>query len=433
MFGDRHWWEELDDFGVVSGDLGEDAVFFEEGDDNGLAEDGVVHGVEGIPLLLEEEAGLGAGEVDREHEALAADVGDERAFHGDGLEGVHDVLAHGGGVFDELVVFDDVQGGEGGGHRHVVLAVGVGVDNAAFHGVEDRLHDGFARNDGADGDVTTRQRLGDAEDVGLDAVKVLEGEPFAGATEAALDFVEDEDGAVGFAEALRGAKEFFGDHFAGFALDRFDDEACNVLVGEGLFEGGDVVEGHLDRAGGELAEAFLEEVGAVDGESTAGETVEGVVAVDDFLALGVGAGELESAFDGFSAGVGEEDAFEISAGVFGELLGDEAGEEGAIHSHQVRQILIHHLAEDGADLGVVAAEGEDAPAGEEVEVLVAVLVPEVASLAADVAFVEADGSEHFDEGGIDVFVVEVVLFTGLLGEIAVEVGIDIRHLRYTRP
>ena len=53
------------------------------------------------------------------------------------------------------------------------------------------------------------------------------------------------------------------------------------------------------------------------------------------------------------------------------------------------------LAEDGADFGMIAAEGEDAPAGEEVQIFIAGGIPEVAALAADVALVEADGAEHF--------------------------------------
>ena len=412
---------------MVAGDLGEDAVFFEEGDDDGLAEDGVVHGVEGVPFLLEQKAGLRAGEVDGEHEALAADVGDKGAFQGDGLEFFHHVIAHRGGVLDELFVFDDVEGSESGGHGHVVLAVGVGVDDAAFHRIKDGLHDGLTGDDGADGDVSAGEGLGDAEDVRFNPIEMLECEPFAGSAEAALDFIEDEDGAVGFAESLGGAEEFFGDHFAGFSLDGFDDEAGDILAGEGLLEGGNVVEGDLDGAGGEFAEAFLEEVGAVDGEGAAGEAVEGVVAIDDFLATGEGAGELECAFDGFGAGVGEEDARQFAAGVSGEFFGDEPGEEGAIHADEVGKILVHYLVEDGADPGVIATEGEDAPAGEEVEVFVAFLIPQVAPFAAGVAFVKADGSEHFDEGGINVLVVEVVLRIGVPGEIAVEVGVDIWH------
>ncbi len=149
---------------------------------------------------------------------------------------MHDVVAHCGGVFDELFVFDDVQAGECGGHGHVVLAVGVGVDDAAFHGVEDGGHDFGAGDDRADGDVAAGEGFGDAEDVGLDAVRSVEGEPFAGAAEAALDFIEDEQGAGGLAEALGFFEIAGGDDFAGFSLDGFDDEGGDVLGGEGVFE-----------------------------------------------------------------------------------------------------------------------------------------------------------------------------------------------------
>ncbi len=412
---------------MEAGDLGEDAVVLQEGDDDELAEDGEVHFVEGVPFLLEEEAGFGAGEVDAEHEAFAADFGDEGVLAADFPEAGHGVVAHGGGVFDEFFVFDDVERGECRGHGEVVLAVGVAVDDAAFHGVEGGFHDVGSGDDGTDGDHAAGEGFGDAEDVGVHTFKMMEGEPFAGAAEAALDFIEDEERAGGAAEALGFAQVIAGEDFARFPLDGFDDEGGGVFGGEGALEGGEVVEGDFERAGDGVAEFFAEEVGAVDGEGAGGEAVEGVVAVDDFLAACVGAGELEGAFDGFCAGVGEEDAGEVVGGVGAEFLCDEAGEEGAIHADEVGEVGAHGLFDDGADLGVVAAECEDAPAGEEVEVFVVVLVEEVGALAAGVGFVEADGAEHFHEGGVDVLVVEVVLLAGVLGEPVGEVGVKVGH------
>jgi len=57
---------------------------------------------------------------------------------------------------------------------------------------------------------------------------------------------------------------------------------------------------------------------------------------------------------------------------------------------------------------VIAPEGEDAPAGEHVEVLVAVGIPEVTAFSAHVALIEPDGLEHLYERGVHVFRVQLV-------------------------
>jgi len=83
---------------------------------------------------------------------------------------------------------------------------------------------------------------------------------------------------------------------------------------------------------------------------------------------------------------------------------------------------VHELLEDRFDFRVIAAEREDAPAGEQVEVFVAVGVPQVAAFAARVGFIEADRAEHFDEGRIDVLGMQVVLAALLLVEPLEEIG-----------
>ncbi len=113
----------------------------------------------------------------------------------------------------------------------------------------------------------------------------------------------------------------------------------------------------------------------------------------------------------------------------GQFFRDEAGEDGAIHSHEVGQISFHHLAEDGFDLGVIAAEGEDAPAGEEIEVLVSVGIPEVAPFAADVALIEADRSQHLHKRRVDVVIVQFVLPPRVLLQPSMEIRINIRLQR----
>ena len=59
--------------------------------------------------------------------------------------------------------------------------------------------------------------------------------------------------------------------------------------------------------------------------------------------------------------------------------------------------------------GVVAADVKDAVAAKEVEVILAVEVVEVGALGAGVDLVETDGALDFDEGTVDVLVVQVVI------------------------
>ena len=58
---------------------------------------------------------------------------------------------------------------------------------------------------------------------------------------------------------------------------------------------------------------------------------------------------------------------------------------------------------------MVTPDIEDAVAAEEVEVVLAVEVVEVGALGAGVDLVETDGSLDFDEGTVDVLVVQVVI------------------------
>jgi hypothetical protein len=95
-----------------------------------------------------------------------------------------------------------MQAGQRGGHRQIVLAEGVGMDDAALHGIENAVHDLAAGDDRADRHISARERLGDADDVGLDIRPVLEAEPFAGAAQAALHFIDDQQRAVFAAEPL---------------------------------------------------------------------------------------------------------------------------------------------------------------------------------------------------------------------------------------
>jgi hypothetical protein len=80
----------------------------------------------------------------------------------------------------------------------------------------------------------------------------------AGATEAALYFVEEEEEVVLVAERLHGAEEFrCGRVDAAFTLDGFEHDGDGAL-GDGGAERFDVVECGVDEAGHDRAEATVD-------------------------------------------------------------------------------------------------------------------------------------------------------------------------------
>ena len=90
-----------------------------------------------------------------------------------------------------------------------------------------------------------------------------------------------------------------------------------------------------------------------------------------------------------------------------ELLGEEAGQQRAVHLDHVGQVRVDRLAQGVLDDRVAASEGEDPKAAQEVEVPRARLVVEVATLAALVEAVHAEGLEDLGELGVDVFGVQL--------------------------
>ena len=161
-------------------------------------------------------------------------------------------------------MFEDVEGGEAAGAGEVVAAEAGGVDDAAVEAGIDFLVDGAAGDDGSGGDVACGEGFGEGDDVGLE-VPVFEGEPFACAAEAGLDFVADEECAVVVAEGLCGWVVVVGGVVDAFALDEFEDEGGDVAFFEFGFEGLEVAEGDVGDVGEEGAEAFVEEGVGGDG------------------------------------------------------------------------------------------------------------------------------------------------------------------------
>ena len=242
--------------------------------------------------------------------------------------------------------------------------------------------------------------LGGRDEVGL-VVVLLGAEVGAEAAPGADHLVGDEDDAelvadlahalevaLGRGEAaarvLHGLEDHAGDRLRPLQQDALVDRLGRVLdLGPVAVRVGDV------RAAGEQRLERAPHVrDAGRGERAHRRAVVGELARDDLVAAGVAgelvvlAAELERGVDGLGAAGGEEDAVEVAGGE----LGDARGELDRL---RVRVVPVRVEAElpglVGAGLGDVAAAVADVHAeqgGEPVEVALAVLVLDVAPVAA---------------------------------------------------
>ena len=80
----------------------------------------------------------------------------------------------------------------------------------------------------------------------------------------------------------------------------------------------------------------------------------------------------------------------------------------------VRQRFAATLGSD--DRGLAVHQGENPPAGQQIEILIPVRVPEIASFAADILLVEPDGPQHLHKRGIDMVGVQFVLSAFLFSD-----------------
>ncbi len=115
-------------------------------------------------------------ELHADHQPEAAHIADGGMARGDLVQGIDHIGANGGGIF-KILVFDQVDGRQGGGAGERVAAEGVAMSAAR------PVHDGIAGDAGTHGHAGG-DALGSGEDVGFH-VKMLDGPPFAGTTHAA--------------------------------------------------------------------------------------------------------------------------------------------------------------------------------------------------------------------------------------------------------
>ena len=232
---------------------------------------------------------------------------------------------------------------------------------------------------------------------------MLAGDEAAGAAETGLDLVGDEQRAVLAAEPLRLLQVAVVRQVDALSLDRFEDEGGDVAGLQRALQGDDVVERHAHAVAQQRLEPGAEQLVAVQRQRAHGQAVEGVITVDDLRAAGRGAGELDRPLHRFRAGIAEEDLVEVRQ-PRDQPFGQQAGQQRGIHLHQAGEPRVQHAAQRVRDRRVVAADGEDAEAAQQVQVAVAGGVEQVGAFAADVVDVEADRLQHADELRVEVAV-----------------------------
>ena len=167
---------------------------------------------------------------------------------------------------------------------------------------------------------------------------MLAGEETAGAAEAGLDLVGDEQRAVLAAQPLRLREIAVVGHVDALALDRLDDEGGDVAASQRALQRGEIVERHARAVPQQRLEAVAEQSSSPLSDSAPiGQAVEGMLAIDDLGPPGGGAGELDRCLDRLGAGVAEEHFVEVRQ-ARQQPLGQQARQQRDVHLHEARQI-----------------------------------------------------------------------------------------------
>ena len=226
---------------------------------------------------------------------------------------------------------------------------------------------------------------------------MLVAEEAPGPPHAGLHLVDDQKRALSPARGLDCPPVGLGGQVDPLALDRLDHEGGDVAPLQLPVESLDVPEGHRVAVGKQRAEALSELLAPVEGERSVGQAVEGVVAVEDPIALGGAPRELDGRLHRLGPRVGEEDPLDAGRSPPHQRFGQQTGKQSAVQLGEIGQIGIQRLVERVLDHRVAPAEGEDPEAGQEVEVPVTVVVDQVRALGAHVVPIEPQRGQHPDQ------------------------------------
>ena len=333
-------------------------------------------------------------ELDRQHRAQPADVPHPvgRGACADLGKSGAEVRAHGGGAGQQAFAVDGLDRCKRRGTGHGVAAIGA-AQAAGGHGV----HDLGPADDTGDG-IAAGHGFRHGDEVRHHA-RMLDGEPGAGAAEARLDFIGDEQDAVLVADRAQRLPHLGRDgNVAAFAQHRFEDDrgdAARVRIGqEQRLETLDRVldrdavarigEGGSEDVGGEGTHVLL--VGADLAGHAQRQQGAAVIAAgegDDAGTAGGGAGDLDRVLDGFGAGGDQQGLFRMIAG--GQRVQLFRQRHVGLVGHDLERgvrIEVFLRLGGGHDRRVTVAGVEHGDAAGEVDVAVALDIPELGILGA---------------------------------------------------
>ena len=252
----------------------------------------------------------------------------------------------------------------------------------------DGEHDLVVGEDGGNGQGAAGEGLADGDHVRAHAF-VVAGEQLAGAADAGLDLVGDEQHVVRVAQVEAFLEvALVRDIDAGFALDGLHDHGADLvaLFVQDLPQRLGVVIGNVDETGREgpvLAVAVRVAGHRDDGDGAAVEVAvghddEGLVLRDALHLVAPAAGQLEGRLDGLGAGVHRQKL------VIAEVLGGHllVGAQAVVVEGAGGQAQLLGLVAEGLhDLGVAVSLVDGGIGRQEIVVPLAVHVPDIDALA----------------------------------------------------
>src|SRR5262245_2732720 len=328
-----------------------------------------------------------AHELDSEHEALTAHVTNAAVLFLQLLEAAEHHLAHSLGVLDEILLQDDLERGEAGRGGQRVAAIARRAGARVGPGLRGR---GLLAGDHAGQRKAAAHPLADRHDVGHDPV-VLGAPHGAGTAEPGDHLVGDQERAMLARDSLHSTQEAVrGNDVAGGALHRLDDDRADlarrlipddvahelrardaaVRIAELQRTSIAVGVGREVATGRERAEMMLEL--AAEQRQHAGRLAVEAAPEPEHLGLaGGGVGEPQRGLDRLGATGEHLDAREP----FRSHGSDQVEELRARLGREAAERQPLDLALERFDVvGMTVAHAADGDAGDEVDVLVAVLV-----------------------------------------------------------
>jgi len=228
----------------------------------------------------------------------------------------------------------------------------------------------------------TADRLGQRHDIGRNAIGLVCPQG-AGAPQATLHLIKDQERTVGVAQAPQALQELpAGRVDAALTLHRLHDHRADLVVQQGLHRG-QVIEGGQARTGHQGLEGILIVLTRREGQRPHGAPVKGIGHADELgfgltiMGAGPFAGELDRRLHRFRARVAKVHL--VRKGGFHQHLGQLSLRNGVIQVRDVSEIA--QLLDNGLRHSRVAiAQGIDRDARAEIEIGLALGIIDVAPL-----------------------------------------------------